>query len=448
MGLQNETYAADAFGSQANSVNGAVLDARNAYQAYSELSLSRRRELLTAIKNKVIPIVPELAAMELEETGMGNTQDKIVKLLLALHKTPGVEDLVTEVLTGDNGMTLYEYSAYGVICAVQPGTNPCATLISNTIGMLAAGNSVIHIPHPRCVKVSCFLTHYICEAILEACGISNLVSTLVDPSMEVAEEIMSHPDVAMVVVTGGSKMLARALPSSKRVIGAGQANPVVIVDETADLKAAARDIVDGASFDNNIMCTSEKSIVVVSSVAEKFVEELKNQGVYYVDNEAEMLKLTKATITSDLIMNRALEGKSATAILKAAGIACDKQIRLIVVNTIRMHPFVTSEMLMPLVPMVCVSDFSAALETALFIEQGHRHTAIIHSQSIDHLNKAANIMQTSVFVKNGSSLVGLGFNGEGDASFTIANATGEGVTTARHFARRRRCTLTSGFSIR
>jgi propionaldehyde dehydrogenase len=426
----------------------AVHAARQAYRAYAKLPLNRRREIITAIRNRLIPLVPEMAAKELRETGMGNTRDKIVKLLLAIHKTPGVEDLVTDVLTGDDGMTLYEYSAYGVICAVQPGTNPCATLIGNTIGMLAAGNSIIHIPHPRCVAVSRYTAEHIDEAIRAVCGISDLVVSLPVSSMCLADAIMSHPDVAMIVATGGEKMIGRALSNAKRVVGAGQANPVVIVDETADLEKAAQDIVDGASFDHNIMCTGEKNIVVVSSVAEDFVRALRRQGVYYTDDESEMLRLSKATVTGDLTINRALEGRSARTVLEAAGIRCTRDIRLIVADTVKSHPFVTIEMLMPLVPMIRVKDFDTALETALFIEQGLRHTAIIHSQSIANLNRAAHIMQTSIFVKNAPSMAGIGFNGEGDTSFTVANVTGEGVTTARCYARRRRCTLTAGFSIR
>lgn len=440
--------AGAAAGAPLNAVEQVVFASRDAFQAYSALALNRRREVITAIKNKLVPLVPDMAAMELAETGLGNTRDKIVKLMLAIHKTPGVDDLVTEVLTGDDGMTLYEYSPYGIICAVQPGTNPCATLISNTIGMLAAGNSVIHIPHPRCVEVTRFVTEQIDAAVCEACGIQKLVAAFSESSMQMADEIMNHPDVSMVVATGGEKMLRHALSSMKRVIGAGQANPVVIVDETANLEQAARDIADGASFDNNIMCISEKSLVVVASVADALVEALKQQGVYYIDNEAEMLQLTKAAITGDLMMNRALEGKSANVILEAAGIPCNREVRLIAVDTVKKHPFVTMELLMPILPVVRVANFDTALDTALFIEQGLRHTALIHSQSMDHLNRAAHVMQTSIFIKNGSSLVALGLNGEGHASFTIANITGEGVTTARQFARRRRCTLTTGFSIR
>ena len=418
------------------------------YRDFSQFPLNKRKEVIEAVKNKLIPLVPLIAAKELDETGMGNKQDKIIKLMLAIHKTPDIEDLVTEVLTGDNGMTLYEYSSYGAICTVQPGTNPCATLISNTIGMLAAGNSIIHIPHPRCCNASAFTSKNIQDAINEVTGIPGLVVSLEESSMNYAEEIMNHPDISMVVATGGNKMLYKALNSSKRVIGAGQANPVAIVDETAHLDKAACDIIDGASFDNNIMCTSEKNIVVDQKIAKEFAECLQTNGAYFVDNETEMMNLCKATLTSNMEINRALEGKTANEILDAAGIHCSQKIRLIVVNTVKTHPFASIEMLMPLIPMIQVKNFNDALETALFIEQGYRHTAIIHSQSIENLNEAARIMGTSIFVKNAPSLTGIGFNGDGNTSFTIANITGEGVTTARHFARRRRCTLTSGFSIR
>jgi propionaldehyde dehydrogenase len=431
-----------------SSVNDAVLAAVGAYNQYSKFTLNERQEIINSIKEKLLSRVEEIAYMTVEETGMGNVHDKIEKLILAIKKTPGIEDLITEVRTGDNGMTLYELSSYGVICAIHPCTNPCATLISNTIGMLAAGNGVVHCPHPRAIKVSKYVTVIISIAIRERCGIDNLVVTLNENSITCTNEIMTHPDISMVVTTGGNNVLRQAMASGKKVIGAGPGNPTTIVDETGDIKKAARDIVRGASFDNNIMCISEKSIVAVSSIADLLVEELVRNKVYYVDNDEEMLKLTVATLTSDMTLNKTLEGKSANEILKAAGIVCERDIKLIVVNTIKQHPFATVEMLMPLVPLIRVKNFEIALDTALEIEQGFRHTATIHSQSIERLNVAAKVMQTAVFVKNGASLVGIGCNGEGDTSFTIATITGEGTTTARHFARRRRCSLTNGFSIR
>ena len=431
-----------------SSVTDAVAAAKGAYSRYTKLTLNERQEILEGVKKALRPIANELAAMTVSETGMGNVSDKAQKIKLAIEKTPGVEDLITEVNTGDHGMTLYELSSFGIVCAVQPCTNPCATLISNTIGMLAAGNAIIHCPHPRAVKVSQFLTTIISETIRSISGIDNLVVTLHESLMGFTTEVMSHPDVDLVVCTGGSGSLRQAMTSGKKVIGAGPANPVAIVDATANFEKAARDIVRGASFDNNLMCTSEKCMVVEEKAADRFIFELLKNGVYYVKNEEEIQKLLDAAVTGDFVINKKLEGRSANEILEYAGIPCNGTIKLIVAETERIHPFVTLELLMPLVPLVKAADFEEALEIALDVEQGYKHTATIHSESIEHLNRAAKEMQTSVFVKNGPSFMGIGFDKEGHTSFTIATTTGEGTTTARHFARRRRCTLTSGFSIR
>ena len=431
-----------------SSVTDAVAAAKGAYSRYSKLTLNERQEILEGVKKALRPIANELAAMTVSETGMGNVCDKAQKIKLAIEKTPGVEDLITEVNTGDHGMTLYELSPFGIVCAVQPCTNPCATLISNTIGMLAAGNAIIHCPHPRAVKVSQFLTTIISETIRSISGIDNLVVTLHVSLMGFTTEVMSHPDVDLVVCTGGSGSVRQAMTSGKKVTGAGPANPVAIVDATANFEKAARDIVRGASFDNNLMCTSEKCMVVEEKAADRFIFELLKNGVYYVKNEEEIQKLLDAAVTGDFIKKKKLEGRSANEILEYAGIPCNGTIKLIVAETERIHPFVTLELLMPLVPLVKAADFEEALEIALDVEQGYKHTATIHSESIEHLNQAAKEMQTSVFVKNGPSFMGIGFDKEGHTSFTIATTTGEGTTTARHFARRRRCTLTSGFSIR
>lgn len=386
-----------------SSVTDAVAAAKGAYSRYSKLTLNERQEILEGVKKALRPIANELAAMTVSETGMGNVCDKAQKIKLAIEKTPGVEDLITEVNTGDHGMTLYELSPFGIVCAVQPCTNPCATLISNTIGMLAAGNAIIHCPHPRAVKVSQFLTTIISETIRSISGIDNLVVTLHVSLMGFTTEVMSHPDVDLVVCTGGSGSLRQAMTSGKKVIGAGPANPVAIVDATANFEKAARDIVRGASFDNNLMCTSEKCMVVEEKAADRFIFELLKNGVYYVKNEEEIQKLLDAAVTGDFVINKKLEGRSANEILEYAGIPCNGTIKLIVAETERIHPFVTLELLMPLVPLVKAADFEEALEIALDVEQGYKHTATIHSESIEHLNQAAKEMQTSVFVKNGPS---------------------------------------------
>jgi propionaldehyde dehydrogenase len=429
-------------------INAAVDLSKKAFVKYTKLSLDDRVKVIENLKKKLSPLVPELARMSAEETFMGVVEDKIKKINLAIEKTPGVEDLVTEVKTGDRGLTLFELSAWGVVCAIHPGTNPCATLINNTIGMLAAGNAVIHIPHPRACETTRFLVEAISESIYETCAIENLVVTLYESSMAAASELMAHPDIQMVTVTGSGEVLKKAMTSGKKVIGAGPANPVAIVDETADIKKAAHDIVEGASFDNNLMCVTEKSVVVVDSVGDRLIRCMEMFGAQPLTNLADIQSLLNEAITGDSLPNKALEGKSASAILDAAGISFSGKPRIVIFETEKENPFVVLEAMMPIVPIVRARNFEEALEYALEIEQGFRHTAVFHSQSIERLSQAATTMQTTVFVKNGSSLASIGVNGEGYTSFTIATATGEGSTSARHFARRRRCSLVESFSIR
>ena len=421
---------------------------KSAYDRYSRLTINNRKEIINKIRQSLMPAANKLANMEMQENGMGNIHDKIIKILLAIQKTPGVEDLKTEVTTGDNGMTLYEYSSHGCVCALTPSNNPCATIICNTIGMIAAGNSVIFIPHPRCEGSSLETVKLINEIIYEVSGIEDLIMSVTRVSHDVSQAIMNHPDIALVVATGSEEKIDKALYSSKRVIAASNGNPVVIVDETADMAKAAKDIIEGATFDNGLICLAESNIVVVNAAAERIIDALKSNGAYYVRDLDEIMQLTKATITSDMSIKRSMIGKTANEILKAAGINVDRYVSLIVVDTFKSHPFATCQMLMPLIPLIRTDDFASALDVAIFLEAGCKHSAYIHSKDISHLDEAANRMRTSIFVKNGSSLVALGLQGDGNTSFTIANRTGEGATSARDFARRRKCTLTSGFHIR
>lgn len=429
-------------------VNDIVSRSVKAFEFYSEQPMGARKQVISAIRQKLAPYIEEIARLEFEETGFGNIQDKMIKLALAIANTPGIEDLETEATQGDTALTLYEYAPYGVVCSTNPSNNPIATLICNTIGMLAAGNVIINIPHPRCREVTSRVTNIIREVVEEVIGCPDLVISINDINKNKITELINHPDVSLVVTTGGRKLNNQSIRSSKRVIAAGQANPVVIVDETADIKRSARLIVKDASFDNNMLCITEKTIVVVSSVVEEFANELKKLGVYYVDNDEEMLSLSKVVLDAELSMNRCLEGKSANQILEKAGLACKRQVPLIVVNTFKKHPLVVNEMLMPIVPLVEARDFEEALEIAKFAEQNFRHTALIHSQSLARMSMAAKVLQTSLFIKNGSSLMGIGLQSNEKTSFTIANITGEGAISARNFTRRRSCMLANGFDLR
>ncbi|MGO2082861.1 aldehyde dehydrogenase family protein [Vagococcus sp.] len=431
-------------------VDAAISAAGIAQERLFNTSLARRKTIIHHLVEKLLPMVEEMSERAVEETGMGNVEDKIKKNELAITNTPGVEDLTqaAQVLTGDNGMTLYEYCPYGVIGAITPSTNPTETLICNTIGMIAAGNAVYFSVHPGARKTSIWLIEKMNFIIKEASGIENLVVTIEHPSIDAAKEMMVHPGVALLVVTGGPGVVHQAMTSGKKVIGAGAGNPPAIVDETAKIEQAAKDIVSGASFDHNIPCIAEKNIVVVDEVAEFLLFNLQKNGAIYVSELEEIQRLEAVVLNDKKKPNKAFIGKSAETILQAAHISYTGKPKLVVVEADPGMPFAIEEMLMPVVPFIRVPDFECALDVAIGIEAGLHHTATIHSQNVSRLNKAARELQTSIFVKNGPSYEGIGFGMEGPTTFTIATPTGEGTTTARHFARTRRCVLTDAFTIK
>lgn len=428
-------------------VDSAIKSAKKAQKEYSKCSMDIRNKVVETIRAEIKPYVEKIAKDTVEETGMGRIEDKITKINLALNKTPGVEDLKPELFTGDNGMTLFEMTPYGVIGAITPSTNPPSTLINNAIGMLAAGNAIFFSVHPGAKKVSQWLVSKLNDIVLKVTGINNLIVTIEEPSIEAAQKMMHHPDIAILVVTGGPGVVHQALSSGKKTIGAGAGNPPALVDETADIEQAGKDIVLGASFDNNVLCTAEKGVVVVESVANKLIESMESAGAYIIKDENHIQHLLDMTLT-DKGPNRKYIGKDASFILDEAGLSYTGNPKLIIMKTEKMHPFVMKEMLMPILPIVITKDFEEACETALMIEQGLKHTATMHSKDITRINKVAKIINTSIFVVNGPSFAGLGVTGEGPTTFTIATPTGEGTTTARTFARRRRMTVTDGFSLK
>jgi len=393
-----------------------------------------------------------MSKMAQEETGLGRWEDKVLKNELGINKTPGVEDIVPETFSDDHGLTLVERAAYGVIGSITPSTNSTITIISNAIGMIAAGNSVVFNPHPSAKKVSSYLVSLINRAVIEAGGPANLVTCIDEPTIESAKELMAHKKIAIMVVTGGPAVVKTAMNSGKKVIAAGPGNPPVVVDETADIPKAAKAIVDGASFDNNIICICEKEIICVASVADRLKEEMKKHGVYEL-NLDQTRKLTELVISepggpgNEGAANKKYVGKNADFIAKEIGLIVPPTTRLLLCEVGREHPLVWTEQLMPVMPIVRVKDVDTAIDLAVDCEHGFRHTAIMHSLNIAKLSKMARMMNCSIFIKNGPSYAGLGFGGAGFASFTIASPTGEGVTRARTFSRERRCTLVDFFRI-
>ena len=397
--------------------------------------------------------VGDLARYAVDETGYGRVDDKIKKNLLCVDKTPGPEFLRPLAFSGDDGLTIVERAPYGVIGSITPTTNPTETIINNGIGMVSGGNAVVYNVHPYAARTSAWFVHLLNEAITGAGGPENLLACVERPTIESAQELMRHPGVRLLVVTGGPGVVKTAMNSGKKVIAAGPGNPPAVVDATADLENAAAHIVLGASIDNNIICTAEKEVVAVASIADALKERLVAHGAVFVDDK-QLRALEKLVLheghgegQGGAHPNKDFIGKNAGIIARQIGLRAGDDLRLVMAEVDESHPFVQHEMLMPVLPLVRVADAADAIACAKRVEHGFGHTAVMYSRDISHLHAMARTINTSIFVKNASNLAGLGLGGEGYTSFTIASPTGEGLTTAASFTRERRCTLKEYFRI-
>lgn len=423
-----------------------------------DFSLEDREKFISAIRKVVLEEKVELARMILEETKLGKFQDKIQKLELTAIKTPGTEDLKTEAFSGDNGLTIVEQGPFGLIGAVTPVTNPVESIVNNSIGIIASGNSVVFNVHPSSKNCCGYIVKLINKTIKSMGGPDNVITMVKNPTMDTMKILTTNPKVRMLLGTGGPGLVKTLLQSGKKAIGAGAGNPPVVVDETANIENAAKSIIDGASFDNNILCIAEKEVFVVNEVADELIFNMLNNGAYMLSND-ELEKVmsfaleenvNKVACGCSLDTNREYHvakewvGKDATLFLDKLGIAHNNDIRLLICEVGFDHPYVQLEQMMPVLPIVRVKDVDEGIELAIKAEHGNRHTAIMHSTNIDNLTKFAKAVETTIFVKNAPSLAGVGANGEGYTTMSIAGPTGEGLTSAKSFTRKRRCVLAEG----
>lgn len=448
VGLQSLTDTSGVF----PNIDSAIAAAQVAHRQLMALPVERRDVIIFQMRQAARENAQVLAYEAWQETGMGRYEDKIEKNLLVADKTPGTEDLKPIAFTGDHGFTLVERAPYGVIGAITPSTNPTSTIICNSIGMVAAGNAVVFNCHPGAKKVSVHTVQTLNQAIVRAGGPPNVITTTPEPTIESAQHVMKHPAINLLVVTGGPGVVEVAMNSGKKAVCAGPGNPPVVVDETADIEQAARDIIKGASFDNNIICVLEKEIIAVDAIADQLKAVMLARGVVEL-SLGQLNRLMKVILQKDHgpgkhgVINKAFVGKNVSVILREIGMRVDNQVRLAIAEVDRMHQLVWTEQLMPIIPMVRVASADEAIDLAKEVEQGMGHTAVMHSKHLDHLSRMAREINTSIFIKNAPSVAGLGFGGEGYTSFSIASPTGEGVTSAKDFSRVRRCTLVDSFRI-
>ncbi len=436
-----------------DSVDAAVAAAGEAFQRLSAMTLEDRRRIIGHLRRIAIEQCVELGTMEMEETKIGRLDHKIEKLKTLGQRSLGVEFLSSEVFSGDHGLAVIEHAPFGVIGAVTPVTHSLPTVTGNAISMIAAGNTVVFNPHPSGRRVAAEGVRRFNEAISSDLGIDNVICLITEPTLETAEAIFQHRDVALICVTGGPGVARAAMRQAKRAIVAGPGNPPVVVDETAELDRAARAIITGAAYDNNLLCISEKEVFVVESVFDAMLAAMDRAGAARL-NSREVESLTKVAITAvGEGQNkhdgpaRDFLGKDAAVLARGIGKSVPDGVELLVGETDESNPFVPVEQMMPFLPFVRCRDIDDGIAKAKRAEHGFRHTAMIHSTNVRNMTKMGKAMDTTLFVKNGPSMAGLGLGGEGYLSFSIATPTGEGVTTPLSFTRQRRCTMVDDLRI-
>ena len=428
--------------------------AHEAFLQLKEKGVAARAKVVEIVKGMAEANAAEWGRIELEETKIGRLDHKIEKLKI-LKLVPGVEWLHPDGLSGDHGITLEEYTPFGVVAAITPSTHSIPTLSGNIVNMVAAGNAVVFNAHPAAAKCAALAVREYNRAIEREVGIQNLVTIVEQPTLDSFKAICTHEAVRLLCVTGGPAVVKAAMQTGKRAICAGPGNPPVLVDDTACMKRAAKAIIQGAAYDNNLLCIGEKEVFALDKIADELMKQLENAGAIRL-NSTQLERLTKEAFTfkeghgggcPEPVVNKALIGKDAAVLAKAAGVNVPDKTELLFAETSNDHPFVKEEQMMPFVPVVRVRSVEEGIDWSVAAEHNYKHTSIIHSHDVEHMTAMARALDTTLFVKNGPCMAGLGLGGEGYLSYSIATPTGEGVTNPKTFTRVRRCVMVDNLRI-
>ena len=428
-----------------------------AHEAFLQLSikgLEGRRTVIDIVKTMAPANAAAWGRQELEETKIGRLDHKIEKLKI-LNLVPGVEFIHPVGMSGDHGITMEEYTPFGVVGAVTPSTHSIPTLSGNIINVVAAGNAIVFNAHPSASGCASMAVKAYNEEIHRKLGIENLICIVRKPTLDSFAAICASEHVRLLLITGGPAVVKAAMVTGKRAICAGPGNPPVVVDDSANIEKAAQSIIKGAAYDNNLLCIGEKQVFVLDRVADELMAAMeRHQALRLSPSQVE--RLTREVFSfpegqgagcAHPSLNRDLIGQDASVLARRAGVDARPGIELLFGETDSAHPFVQEEQMMPFIPIIRVANVDEAIRLAKESEHNYRHTSIIHTRNVDHMTAMARTMDTTIFVKNGPSMAGLGLGGEGYLSYSIATPTGEGVTNPRTFTRARRCVMVDNLRI-
>ncbi len=419
-----------------SNIEDAIAAAKKSQVKLTDMGRQARFKIIANIRKRCLENIERFAKLTVDETKLGRYKDKVIKNQVAINFTPGPENLEAKAFSNEVSTRIDQRAPYGLIVAITPMTNPTPGIINNAIIMISAGNSIVFLPHPSAHHCSTEAIKVIHKAIVEAGGPADLVTAAKESKIENVSKAFKSKKVDLITATGGPGIVRLSMKSGKKVIGAGPGNPPVIVDETADIESAAIEIMNGASFDNNILCNEEKVCICLRNISDRLLSAFSRNSTVVLNKE-QAARVTEIVV-KDGEINKDYMGKDASKILADAGINVDPSERLAVfVADSESHPLVQHEQLMPVLPIILVDNFKQAVEIACRVEHGYGHTAMIHSKNIDNITTFGQAIDTTNFIVNARAQAMAIENERGGTSWTIAGATGEGNTTPKDYTRQR-----------
>ena len=390
----------------------AAMKAREAQHILADRNQEQLDTIVEAIAKAFSREAAMLADLAVRETGFGNVEDKIIKNRFASENVAeAVRGMKTVgILREVTGKKLWEIGVpVGVIAGIVPSTNPTSTVCYKAMVALKAGNPIIFSPHPKAIVCTRKAAEIVAEAAEKAGAPKGSVACLSVPSMEGCRELMGAPEVRLILATGGPAMVKAAYSSGKPAIGVGAGNGPAYIHHSADVVKALKRILKSKTFDNGTVCASEQSIIVEKPLESKVLEEGKNLGFYFME-EQEAGALGKLLFRPNGPLNPAVVGKSALHLARMAGFSVPGGTKILVAREQEAGPSrpYSMEKLCPVLAFYVMDNEDAVLKKCIEIldHEGSGHTFSMHCNDETVIRKFAAKIPVSRFLVNTPSALG------------------------------------------
>jgi len=396
-------------------VRSLVDTAKQAQAKYSKYSQQEIDIIVKSMAEAVEKEAVRLAKMAADETGFGIWKDKVVKNIFASKMVyDHIKDMKTVgIINEDKEKKIIEVaSPVGIIAALIPSTNPTSTTIYKALISLKSGNAIVFSPHPNAKNCIIETARVLSEAAEKAGAPKGIIGCITTPTLEGTNELMKHKNISLILATGGEAMVKAAYSSGTPAIGVGPGNGPVFIEKSADIKLAVKRILDSKTFDNGVICASEQAIVVEECSKDEVIEELKNQGAYFLSKE-ESDKLGKFLLTPKGTMNPQIVGKGVQTIAELVDLDVPPNTRVLISEqtTVGKNNPYSREKLAPILAFYTEENWQKACERCmeLLMNEGKGHTLIIHSNNEEIIKEFALKKPVSrILVNTPGALGGIG----------------------------------------